>query len=103
MHSPKNHRNAAAPKAISPSKRLTAHHHSSSSSSPKQTGQHQQQQSDCSRLRVAEYTSASADVLQAEVQHVQDALQECQAAYSRALADVNRSTAKIQQLQEHVR
>ena len=56
-----------------------------------------------SRLTVAQYQSASAGAIQAEVQIVQDALCSCQAAYNKALADVNRGAAKIQQLQDHVK
>lgn len=56
-----------------------------------------------SRLTVAQYQSASAEALQAEVQKVQDAVCSCQAAYSKALSDVNRSLAKIQQLQEQTK
>jgi hypothetical protein len=55
------------------------------------------------KLTVAQYQSASSEALQAEVQLVQDALCSCQAAYSKALADVNKSTTKIQQLQQQVK
>jgi hypothetical protein len=55
------------------------------------------------KLTVAQYQSASAEALQSEVQHVQHALCDCQAAYSKALADVNRSTARIQQLEQQVK
>lgn len=55
------------------------------------------------KLTVAQYQSASAEALQSEVQHVQHALCDCQAAYSKALADVNKSTARIQQLEQQVK
>jgi signal transduction protein with GAF and PtsI domain len=55
------------------------------------------------RLTVAQYQSASAEALQAEVQQVQDALCADQTAYSRALEDVQKSTSKIQQLKQQVK
>jgi hypothetical protein len=55
------------------------------------------------KLTVAQYQSASREALQAEVQLVQDALCSCQATYSKALADVKKSTTKIQQLEQQVK
>lgn len=55
------------------------------------------------KLTIAQYQSASSEALQSEVQLVQNALCACQAAYSKALADVNKSTAKIQQLEQQVK
>jgi hypothetical protein len=55
------------------------------------------------KLLVAQYQSAPADVLRAEVQRVADALCACQAAYNKALADVNKSAAKSSKLQQQVK
>lgn len=53
-------------------------------------------------LLVAEYETASAGALQAQVQLVQDAVGACQAVYAGALAHVNKCLQRIQQLEPQV-
>lgn len=55
------------------------------------------------KLTVAQYQLASSHALDAEVQLVQVALRASQEAHGRALAEVNKCTSRIQQLQQQVR
>jgi len=84
-------------KAGSSLKEVNQHHSLSAASSPTAHSK-----APPTRLTVAQYQSASAEALRTEVQLVQDAVCAGQAAYTKALADVNRSSAKIQQLQDQV-
>jgi hypothetical protein len=52
---------------------------------------------------VSQYESATADVLQAQVQLVQDAVGACQAAFAKARADVTKCMQRIQQLEQQAR
>lgn len=60
-------------------------------------------QAACGRLSVAEYQSATAEVLQEQVQLVHQALCARQAAFDRTRKDVERSTSKMQQLQQEIK
>lgn len=53
-------------------------------------------------LSVSQHEAASADALQAQVQLVQNDVGACQAAFTKARADVTRCMQRIQQLEQQI-